>query len=251
MFTACGSKKSTEQKNVFKSRAELLRDSVDRYPDSLIFLENLVQHYRDSGRYDKAIEETESKLKQDSGNARLFEMLAILHFEQEDTTSAIKAFEQAVNLEPIPQYMISLGTMYAQTRNARTLRLMDLLIREYPKFKKESHFVKGLYYSATEKFQDAIAEYNKALDISFTFMEAYREKSIALYELGLYEKSLEVITKAVTLQNNYEEGYYYQGKVLEKLNRKNDAIECYRTALLYAPDYAEARESLNRLENKK
>ncbi len=251
LFASCESKNSSGKKIDTKSTEALLMDSVLRFPDSLIFRENLVQFYRDSGYYDKAIEATRQGIETDSMNARLYEMLAILHFEREDTAAAITAFEQAVNIQPVPQYMISLGTMYAQTKDQRAVQIMDVLVREYPKFEKEAWFVKGLYRSSTGKFREAITDFDKALQISFTFMEAYREKSIALNALGLYNQSLEVINKAVTLQNNYEEGHYYKGKVLEKLNRPADAIEAYRSALMYAPDYIEAREALNHLENKK
>lgn len=248
LVVSCGNKNSAEKKQLVKGKTEILKDSLALYPDSLIFRENLVQHYRDSGQYELAINETKKGIERDSMNARLYEMLAILQFEREDTTAAIAAFEHAVSIAPVPQYMISLGTMYAQTKNKQALPLMDVLVREYPKFKKEAAFVRGLYLSQEGNYRAAINEFDTALNVSFTFMEAYREKSIALYKMGLYDKALEVIDKAVTLQNNYEEGYYYKGKVLEKLNRSGEAMEAYRTALLYAPDYIEAREALTRLE---
>lgn len=232
------------------TREALFRDSLALYPDSLIFRENLVQYYRDSSDYKSAIRETLAGIERDSTNARLYEMLAILHFEQEDTLKAISAFEKAVSFQPIPQYLISLGTMYAQTKDHKAISLMNIMVQEYPEFAKEAWFVKGLYLSATGKSREAIEHFNKSLNISFTFMEAYREKAIALYNLGMYEKALDVINKAVTLQNNYEEGYFYKGKILEKLNRPSDAAEAYRFALMYAPDYIEAEEALNRLENK-
>ena len=250
MVFGCQTRPTSEKKIISHNKESLLRDSVTLYPDSLIFRENLVQYYRDSNNYDMAIKETRAGIQQDSMNPRLFEMLAILHFEQEDTLAAIQAFEQAVNIQPIPQYMISLGTLYAQTKNDRTIHLMNVLVREYPKFEKEALFVKGLYFSSTGDYKEAIAQFDKSLNISFTFMEAYREKSIALYHLGMYEKALEVINKAVTLQNNYEEGYFYKGRILEKLNRNTEAADAYRSALMYAPDYIEASEALKRLENK-
>ena len=56
-----------------------------------------------------------------------------------------------------------------------------------------------------------------------------------------------VLDKAVTLQNNFEEGYYYKGRTLEKLNRIKDAIEAYQMALAYDPEYIEAKDALGRL----
>ena len=78
-------------------------------------------------------------------------------------------------------------------------------------------------------------------------MFAYREKGNCLYDLGKYEDAITVLDKAVTLQNNFDEGYYWLGRCLEKLNKPNDAIEEYKTALLYSPDYIEAKEALTRL----
>lgn len=78
-------------------------------------------------------------------------------------------------------------------------------------------------------------------------MEAYREKAIALYDLQKYTDALQVLQKAVKLNNRFEEGYYYMGLNFEKLGKKEEAIESYETALIYAPDYIEAKDALAKL----
>ena len=78
-------------------------------------------------------------------------------------------------------------------------------------------------------------------------MEAYREKGITLYDWK-FNEALTVLDKAVTLQNGFDEGYYYKGRCLEKLNKIPEAIEMYQRALLYDPQiYSEAKEALARL----
>ncbi|HEX7458923.1 MAG TPA: tetratricopeptide repeat protein, partial [Ginsengibacter sp.] len=79
------------------------------------------------------------------------------------------------------------------------------------------------------------------------YMFSYREKAIALYDLGKYREALEVLKRAVTVQNNFDEGYYWMGKCYEKLGNKEDAIQSYQTALLYDKNFLEAREALNKL----
>ena len=108
-------------------------------------------------------------------------------------------------------------------------------------------FITGLYSSYAGNKEDAIANFNKALGISYTYMPAYVEKALALYDLGKNKEALAVLDRAITLQNNFDEGYYWLGRCLEKLNRPNDAIEEYKTALMYAPDYVEAQDALTRL----
>ena len=79
-------------------------------------------------------------------------------------------------------------------------------------------------------------------------MDAYLEKALAFYELKKYNEAVTVLTKAVNLQNNFDRGYYYLGQSYEKLNRKAEAAEAYRKALLYDPNYAEAKQALDNLK---
>ena len=99
------------------SSVQQLKVDVGRYPDSLQLLEKLIQYYRDSGSYDTAIAITDNAIKRDSQVAELWDIKATLHYENEDTLNSIKAFERAINVYPLPEYLISLGTLYAQTKN--------------------------------------------------------------------------------------------------------------------------------------
>ena len=210
--------------------------------------ENLIQYYRENGNYHNALKEVNNAIQKDTANPRLWQIKAMLHVENEDTIEAISSFEKTVRLFPTASDIISLGTLYAETKNPASLKMADALVAiDNNKAEKEALFIKGLYYSATNEKEKAINFFDKCLAINYSFMYAYREKCIALYDLGKYNEALEVITKAITLQNGYEEGYYYEGRCLEKLNRMADAIESYQTALMYAPDYIEARQALARL----
>lgn len=230
------------------AREKILKDSVLKFPELLLLKEELIQLYRDSANYDKAIATTNDALIKDSLNPRLWDIKATLHFENEDTMNAIAAFENALKLNPSPRYLILLGSLYAQIKNARALLIADALIKtKQPETEKEALFIKGLYYNYTGNKKTAIDFFDKCLNIDNRHMFAYREKGIALYDMGKYEDAVTVLDKAVTLQNNFDEGYYWLGRCMEKLNKPNDAIEEYKTALLYAPDYVEAKDALTRL----
>ncbi len=230
------------------SQEALLQKSVAAFPDSILLRENLVQYYRDNGHYEMALKEINEGINRDSTTARLWDIKAILHFEDGDTVSSIHAFEKALEITPYPPDMISLGTLYAQTSNNKALSLADTLLRYHKEdAEKQALFIKGLYYSFTKTYQTAIEYFDRCLSIDFNYMDAYREKAIALYELGKYDEGLTVLNRAVTLQNNFDEGYYYKGRFLEKLKRLPEAIEAYQMALMYSPDYTEARDALARL----
>jgi tetratricopeptide (TPR) repeat protein len=144
--------------------------------------------------------------------------------------------------------MISLGTLYAQTKNNKALSISDTLLRYHkPDAEKEALFIKGLYYTYMNEKLKSISFFDQCIAISFTFMDAYREKAIALYDMGKYKEALNVLDKAITLQNRFEEGYYYRGMCLEKLQQVPEAVESYQMALQYDPEYTEARDALARL----
>jgi tetratricopeptide (TPR) repeat protein len=228
-----------------------LKNDIARFPDSLLLKESLIQLYRDSGKYELALEAVNSEIAKDSSNPKLWDMKAVLHFEEGDTTGSILAFEKALGIASNPADIVSLGILYAQTKNPKALQLADQLLTRYLSFgEKQAFFIKGLYHSFTGEKVKSIDFFDRCISIDFTYMDAYREKAIALYDLAKYNEAVEVLKKATTLQNSFDEGYYYLGKCFEKLNNKQEAIDAYRKALMYSPDYTEAKEALQGLGEK-
>lgn len=230
------------------AREKILKDSIAAFPQSVLLKEELIQLYRDSADYDKAIATVDQVLQTDSLNDRFWDIKGTLHFENEDTLHAINSFEKAFRLNPSPRYLVLLGSLYAETKNARALVIADALLKSrQPETEKEAYFIKGLYFNYAGDKANAIASLDKCLNLDSRHMLAYREKGIALYDQGKYEDAVTVLDKAVTLNNSFDEGYYWLGRCLEKLSKPADAIEEYKTALQYSPDYIEAREALTRL----
>ena len=226
-----------------------IKDAIQKYPDSVILKEHLIEAYRNEGNYDSAIGVTDRELVKDSGSAYLWNIKATLYFENNDTVNAINSLEHAIDIYPLPEYLVALGTVYAEIKNKNALLIADKLLREnMVKSGKDAYFIKGLYYNYTNDYKKAIANLDSCISMDFSYMYAYREKAIALYDQAQYREALKVLKRAVTLQNNFDEGYYWMGKCYEKLNQKEDAIQSYQNALLYDKNYSEAREALERLQ---
>lgn len=248
LLVACNNNEVAQSNDETPSKEKQLADAIKQFPDSTLLVETLAQYYRENGNYDKAISTVNNILHIDSLNARLWDVKATLHFEVGDTLSAIRAYERSIDINPQPDVIISLGVLYAQTKNPLALAMADgLIMANKAAAEKEAFFIKGLYFSNTNDKTNAILFFDKCIAINYTFMEAYREKAIALYDLGKYKEALDILDKAVTLQNNFDEGYYYMGRTLEKMNKASEAIDMYQTALLYDPGYIEAKDALTRL----
>lgn len=252
LLISCNNNVETIQKPQHVNSKEELKNEIRQYPDSLMLVQNLIEAYRNDASYDSAIVLTDEEIKKDSGNAYLWNMKATLHFENDDTLGAIKSLEHAVNIYPMPEYLVALGTIYAEVKNIKSLIIADGLLKATrAKSGKDAFFLKGLYYNYTNDKKKAINYFDSSLHLDFTYMYAYREKAIALYDLGKYDEALQTLKRAVTIQNNFEEGYYWMGKCYEKLQQPDDAIQSYQNALLYDKNFIEAREALDKLQSEK
>jgi tetratricopeptide (TPR) repeat protein len=247
MVTSCNNS-SVENDTTVPEQEKQLRDLVAQYPDSLLLKENLVQYFRENGNYGAAIELTNTFLNKDSLNDRLLDIKATLHFESGDTLNAIKAFEKAISINPQPEYIISLGSLYAQTKDSMALVMADALLQApAANAQKQALFIKGLFFSYTGDKLKAIRFFDYCLKIDYRDILAYREKAICLYDLNRYAEALDFLKKAVAVQNTFDEGYYWMGRCYEKLDKKKEAIESYQQALQIDPDYLEAKDALGRM----
>lgn len=247
MAISCDTK-TTETNVTIPEQEKQLRDQIAKYPDSLLLKENLVQYFRENGNYGAAISTTTGALVKDTLNDRLLDILGTLYFENGDTTNSIKAYEKAIAVNPQPEYIISLGSLYAQTKNPLALALADALLQTpAANAQVQAIFIKGLYYNYTGEKVKAISYFDNCLQLDYRNTMAYREKAICLYDLNKFEAAVEVLQKALTVQKTFDEGYYWTGKCYEKLGKQKEAIENYQLALQIDPEYIEAKDALGRL----
>lgn len=250
LFACKSEKKQPETENkVIVTKEDVLKEATKNYPDSITLIQNLAAYYLDMQNYDAALSTINKAIAKDSNNADLRDNESIIFAEKGDTANAIKSLEKAVDKLAAPQYIISLGALYAQSRNPQSLAMADaLLFANKAGAQKEAFFIKGLYYSNNNEKEKAIPFFDKCISINYTFMDAYLEKGIALYDLKKYSEAATVLQKAVMIQNNFDKGYYYLGRCFEKLSNKEDAIQAYQMALTYDPNYEEAHDALARLQ---
>jgi tetratricopeptide (TPR) repeat protein len=249
-FVACGVPKTegiTSVATSVNSYEEALKNELKQYPDSLKLVENLSAYYLSVQNFEAALAQINKAIAKNSSNPQFQNYQSIIYAEKGDTIKAIKSLEKAVDLLPKTAYIISLAALYAQTKNPLALSMADALLGSKAGAQKEAYFIKGLYYSYNNEKEKAISFFDKCTGINYTFMDAHLEKAIALYDLKKFKEATAVLQKAITIQNNYDKGYYYLGRCFEKLNQKVEAVEAYQMALKLDPGYSEAAEALNKL----
>jgi tetratricopeptide (TPR) repeat protein len=245
---SCNRKEENTTESSAPNEEQTLKDLATKYPDSFALVQNLAAYYLNKENFDGALGVINNTLKKDSLNPFLLDMQSIILAQKGDTTNAIISLENAIEIFPKPEFIISLGALYAQTKNPKAIEIADaLLIGNKAKAEKEAHFIKGLYYSFINEKEKAIPFFDKSIAADYTFMDAYMEKGMALFGMNKYKEASDVFEKAVTIQNGYAEGYFLLGRCYEKLNRSQDALDAYNTAVIRDPSYIEAKEAMAKL----
>lgn len=248
-FSSCSNNnEAATANNHLPAEEKLLRDQITIHPDSSLLKEKLIQYFRENGNYTAAISETEMALQKDSMNGRLWYIKATLHTENEDTLKAIVSWENVAYLDPSAANLMSLGSLYALSKNAAALEVADALLKmPNSNAQPQAIFIKGLYFSAISEKERAIVFFNQVISIDYTNLMAYREKAVCLYDTGKYLDALKTLELAIALKKNYDEAYYWMGRCFEKLNNNEAAIQNYQLALQMDPEFIEAKDALQKL----
>jgi tetratricopeptide (TPR) repeat protein len=88
------------------------------------------------------------------------------------------------------------------------------------------------------RYEEAIAMYDKAITLKPDNASYYYNKGIALRNLIRYIEAIAMYDKAIALKPEDARYYYNKGRALGSLNRYEEAIAMYDRAIALKPDYA-------------
>ncbi len=94
--------------------------------------------------------------------------------------------------------------------------------------------------SDSQKYEDAIDLYTKAIQLDNNFYQAYNNRGVAYYELSEYPKAIDDYNMALEINPNFAEVYNNRGNAYNELSEYPKAIDDYNMALEINPNYAEA-----------
>lgn len=110
----------------------------------------------------------------------------------------------------------------------------------------EAHTYLGWTYSFLNRYEDAIMECLKAIEIDPGLGNPYNDIGVYYLETDRPREAIKWLEDATTAPR-YESPHYpwcNLGRVYEKIGPWSEAVRCYRTALEIEPDYPSAREAL-------
>jgi tetratricopeptide (TPR) repeat protein len=176
---------------------------------------------------------------------------------------AIKAYEEAIKLEPTNPYYptqegIVLVTSASQLKEDQKEDREKKLTDAEAKFKRaielKSDYASAMYqlagiYQAQGKTDEAISELKKAeiaapFDIGLSF-----QLGLVYYGIGEYNDAQFEFEKAININPQYSNALYSLGLTYNKLNERDKAIEMMEKVLSLNSDNEEVKKVLNNLKN--
>ena len=102
----------------------------------------------------------------------------------------------------------------------------------------------GLDLARHGKFDEAVAEYQKALEIKPDYADAHNNLAAALAARGQIKEAVGHYQTALKIDPGYADAHNNLGNVLNSCGERDEAIAHYQRALEIKPDHAQAHNNL-------
>ncbi|MBN1819188.1 MAG: tetratricopeptide repeat protein [Prolixibacteraceae bacterium] len=102
------------------------------------------------------------------------------------------------------------------------------------------YYNRGVTLMNEENTDQALIDFNKAIELEPEYTEAYVNRGIILRDNNRTSEALSDFNKALILKPNFEKVYFNRGNLLKNENRIDEALKDYNAAININPDYIEA-----------
>lgn len=200
-------------------------------------------------QYDRAQPEAAAVVQEDANNEDAHIMMAQIDLARDDRAGALAEFQTILKINPQNPLARDAIAMLTAPETAPQNQLDADAI---------SHFNQAERYFKQGKYHDAIAEYQRTVELAPRFSNAYVNIAYCYEKLRDRGKAVEYYRKAIEIDPRDRQAYrflgvtyesvYDQGKDVSALDK---AIECYRQALQIDPHYSLAAADLERARQKR
>ena len=221
------------------SLVKLLNEYSDYYYLYLLYAE-LAKHTVNTSlmlqNYNKAINTSPD-------NYIGYYLRAILYKESGDTDSSLADFLRTIVLNP--EYgpaLFETGILYNHNRNyTQAIIHFEKAIQKWPVIQKkqiiyEAYNNRGALFLQQKKYNEALADFNRAIELNAEWQESYLNKGIALKFLKNYTDALASFTFLLQKNDHHEQAYYHRGLTYMELGNHDLAIDDIGTALAINPN---------------
>jgi len=101
-------------------------------------------------------------------------------------------------------------------------------------------FYRGNAYADLNRYEEAVADYDRVIQINQQHAEVYNNRGIVYADLGQYEQTIADYDRAIQINPQFAEAYNNRGIAYRNLGQSEQAIADYDHAIQINPQFAEA-----------
>lgn len=228
---------------------DFLEKALKKIPNSLFIQVQLAQGYKSKGDLNRSLDLCNRVIETYPNNIDVYLLKAEILNLQNKTTEAITTLEKAYTYAPGDVDLVhTLAFQYAEAKNQKVLPLSDSLINaDTEKTHPEPYYFKGVYFSNTGKYDEAISQFDKAITTKHNFINAYINKGIVYFDQKKFNEAMDVFKLASTVSPDEPFPYYWIGKTYEASGNKQEAKLNYQRACGLDKYFEEACEAVDRM----
>ncbi|MBS1763336.1 MAG: tetratricopeptide repeat protein [Bacteroidetes bacterium] len=235
--------------NKVKASRDVLLKVREINPNNYEAAFKLAEIFLYTNNQDLSLKYLDTVLQKDARNTKALLMKGFNLKEKHDTTAAVNAFRDAINIDPkFYEAQMQLGViMYAQ-KNKLCTEYFNNALQIKPN-SEEAMYGLALWYQDHSDYNKAIQLYTDILQINPKNKDAYFNLGYIHHEyLKVYHEAIKYYSKAIDVDPNYSQAYYNRGMCYEYLGNVPAAKDDYNKALqLRHNNYPPAQEGIERL----
>ena len=130
-------------------------------------------------------------------------------------------------------------TLYELKRYKEAIAFYDKVLQIKPEYSAAWNGEGKTLYEL-KQYKEALDAYDKAIQIQPQYLAAWLGRGYVLDELQRYQEAIDAFDQALKIQSNHPEAWNARGDALVNLQRYQEASESYDKAVHYKPNYYQA-----------
>jgi tetratricopeptide (TPR) repeat protein len=121
-----------------------------------------------------------------------------------------------------------------------SMTLWNSELEIYPERAFPAYHNRGLLYQAMGRYDQAIADYNKAIEINPRYINSYRNRGLIYRARGQYDRAIADYSKAIEIDPGFHKAYNNRGNIYTIKGEYDRAIADYTKAIEINPRFDKA-----------